>query len=221
MKKKLISVLLTLAVVIGCASPGFAASESGEYSRGIFGSLYGYIIEILGGGSNGVQKPPASISGTQKPPAGISGAAGAGSGGSETGDSSVNVQQSASSEVRQILNLVNKERTKAGAADLSLDGQLNKLAQLKAEDMAKNKYFSHNSPTYGSAFDMMKAYGVAYRTAGENIAMGQKTPESVMKGWMNSSGHRANILSTAYTAMGVGVARDASGKIYWVQMFKG
>ena len=89
---------------------------------------------------------------------------------------------------------------------------------MKAEDMAKKGYFSHTSPTYGSAFDMMKKYGVSYRTAGENIAKGQKTAESVMKGWMNSSGHRANILNPSYTQIGVGYVANGH---YWTQMFIG
>lgn len=120
----------------------------------------------------------------------------------------------------QVVNLVNKERKANGLSSLSLDSQLAKLAQLKAEDMAKNAYFSHTSPTYGSAFDMMKTYGVSYKTAGENIAKGQKTAESVMNGWMNSSGHRANILRSDYTKIGVGYAKSADGTTYWVQMFK-
>ena len=115
---------------------------------------------------------------------------------------------------------MNKERKANGLSSLFLDSQLAKLAQLKAEDMAKNAYFSHTSPTYGSAFDMMKTYGVSYKTAGENIAKGQKTAESVMDSWMNSSGHRANILKSDYTKIGVGYAKSADGTTYWVQMFK-
>ncbi len=121
----------------------------------------------------------------------------------------------------QVVSLVNKERAAKGLSALAKDSQLTRLAQLKAEDMAKNKYFSHTSPTYGSAFDMMKTYGVSYETAGENIAMGQKTPEAVMEGWMNSAGHRANILNSAYTGIGVGYAVSSDGTAYWVQIFKG
>ena len=95
------------------------------------------------------------------------------------------------------------------------------LAQQKAEDMAKNQYFSHTSPTYGSAFDMLKAAGYSYKTAGENIAMGQKSAASVMDGWMHSSGHRANILHTSYEKIGVGYAVSADGMPYWVQIFAG
>ena len=121
----------------------------------------------------------------------------------------------------QVVTLVNKERTSNGLQSLASDSRLAKLAQMKAEDMAKNGYFSHTSPTYGSAFDMMKTYGVSYKTAGENIAMGQKTAETVMNGWMNSSGHRANILKSDYTKIGVGYAKASDGTTYWVQIFKG
>ena len=121
----------------------------------------------------------------------------------------------------QVVSLVNEERTAQGLSNLARDAQLTRLAQLKAEDMAANKYFSHTSPTYGTAFDMMKNYGVSYITAGENIAMGQKTPEAVMEGWMNSPGHRANILNSAYTGIGVGYAESSEGATYWVQIFKG
>ena len=128
---------------------------------------------------------------------------------------------SVNSMEKQVASLTNSKRKAAGLGSLTLDSQLSKLARMKAEDMAKKGYFSHTSPTYGSAFDMMKKYGVSYRTAGENIAKGQKTPEAVMNGWMNSSGHRANILSSAYTHIGVGYAKDSKGNTYWVQIFKG
>lgn len=128
---------------------------------------------------------------------------------------------SVNSMEKQVASLANSKRKAAGLGSLTLDSQLSKLARMKAEDMAKKGYFSHTSPTYGSAFDMMKKYGVSYRTAGENIAKGQKTPEAVMNGWMNSSGHRANILSSTYTHIGVGYAKDSKGNTYWVQIFKG
>ena len=128
---------------------------------------------------------------------------------------------SQSSYGAQVVSLVNKERAAQGLSALTADSRLTRLAQLKAEDMAKNKYFSHTSPTYGSAFDMMKTYGVSYDTAGENIATGQKTAEAVMEGWMNSQGHRANILNSAYTGIGVGYAKSSDGTTYWVQIFKG
>lgn len=120
-----------------------------------------------------------------------------------------------SNVANQILSLVNLERSKQGLSSLSLDSQLSKVAQIKAEDMANRGYFSHDSPTYGSPFDMMQQFGVSYRSAGENIAQGQQSPQAVMNAWMNSSGHRANILGD-YTHLGVGHVAEGN---YWVQMF--
>ena len=113
------------------------------------------------------------------------------------------------------------ELLRSGLESLASDSQLAAVAQKKAEDMAKNGYFSHTSPTYGSAFDMLKAAGIFYRTAGENIAKGQKNAEAVMNGWMNSAGHRSNILSSSYSRIGVGYAEDKNGTPLWVQIFAG
>ena len=123
------------------------------------------------------------------------------------------------SEAQEILRLVNEQRAKNGLAPLTLSDRLCELATLKAEDMAENHYFDHTSPTYGTPFEMLKQFGVSYRSAGENIAAGQSTPEEVMNAWMNSSGHRANILSADYTELGVGVAVGQHG-LYWVQLFR-
>ena len=119
----------------------------------------------------------------------------------------------------RVLTLTNKERQAAGLSELTLSPELSRVAQAKAEDMARNGYFSHTSPTYGSPFDMMTSYGITYHASAENIAKGYKTPESVVAGWMNSSGHRANILNSTYTQLGVGYAVDQNGTVYWVQMF--
>lgn len=125
----------------------------------------------------------------------------------------------ASAQAQEVLALVNQQRASAGLKALTLHQGAQTVAQLKAEDMAKNGYFSHTSPTYGSAFDMLSARGIAYTSAGENIAAGQKTAASVMNSWMNSSGHRANILNSQYTSLGVGYSVSAGGKPYWVQVF--
>lgn len=130
-----------------------------------------------------------------------------------------NSGQGAETEAQEILRLVNAERAKNGLAALTLSDKLCELARLKAEDMVANNYFDHTSPTYGTPFEMMRKFGVSYRSAGENIAAGQRTPEEVMHAWMNSSGHRANILSADYTELGVGVAIGQRG-IYWVQLFR-
>lgn len=119
---------------------------------------------------------------------------------------------------QEVIRLVNVERTKAGLKALTEDWELSRVARYKSQDMHDLRYFSHTSPTYGSPFDMMKAFGIHYRTAGENIAMGYRTPAAVVQGWMNSPGHRANILNASYTKIGVGYV--ASGN-YWTQHFIG
>ena len=93
----------------------------------------------------------------------------------------------------QVQGLVNEERKKAGLQPLEMDWELQRTARTKACDMANNGYFSHDSPTYGSPFDMMEQFGIKYKTAGENIAQGQTSAHEVMKSWMNSEGHRRTL----------------------------
>ena len=126
-----------------------------------------------------------------------------------------------SSYQQQVLDLVNAERTKRGISALTLDSNLSSVATKKSQDMVNKNYFDHTSPTYGSPFDMMKQFGISYRTAGENIAKGQKTPQEVVTAWMNSEGHRKNILTPNFTNLGVGIAKDSKGTTYWTQMFIG
>lgn len=118
----------------------------------------------------------------------------------------------------EVVRLVNVEREKAGLTPLKASSELSKVARAKSEDMARNNYFSHTSPTYGSPFDMMKQFGISYKTAGENIAKGYLSSASVMNGWMNSSGHRDNILNSSFGTIGVGAYKQGS-TIYWTQMF--
>ncbi|WP_243521209.1 CAP domain-containing protein [Bacillus pseudomycoides] len=117
---------------------------------------------------------------------------------------------------QRVVELTNAERTKQGLPALKVDAELSKVARAKSEDMQKNNYFDHNSPTYGSPFDMMKKFGISYKSAGENIAQGQRTPEEVVQAWMNSEGHRANILNSGYTHIGVGYVESGN---YWTQQF--
>lgn len=119
----------------------------------------------------------------------------------------------------QVIQLVNQERQKYGLSSLRPNWELSRVARHKSQDMRDNHYFSHTSPIYGSPFEMMKAYGLSYSYAGENIAMGQTTAQKVMQGWMNSEGHRNNILSSNFTSIGVGYAEGGTGKYYWTQMF--
>ncbi len=119
---------------------------------------------------------------------------------------------------KEVIRLVNEIRVKNGLSELKENWELSRVARYKSQDMKDNKYFSHTSPVYGSPFEMIKNFGISYRTAGENIAKGYATPQAVVNGWMNSSGHRANILNASYTQIGVGYV--ASGN-YWTQMFIG
>lgn len=119
---------------------------------------------------------------------------------------------------QQVLDLVNRERAANGLSALKLDDTLSRYAAVKSQDMHDNGYFSHTSPTYGTPFDMMKSFGITYNYAGENIAMGYATPEAVVNAWMNSAGHRANILSSNFTTLGVGYVADGG---YWTQWFIG
>ncbi|HDR7661424.1 CAP domain-containing protein [Bacillus wiedmannii] len=117
---------------------------------------------------------------------------------------------------QRVVELTNAERAKQGLPALKIDTELSKVARVKSEDMQKNNYFDHNSPTYGSPFDMMKKFGISYTSAGENIAQGQRTPEEVVQAWMNSAGHRANILNNGFTHIGVGYVESGN---YWTQQF--
>ena len=118
----------------------------------------------------------------------------------------------------EVIRLVNQVRAENGLKALSPNWELSRVARYKSEDMARNGYFSHTSPTYGAPFQMIRAFGLSFRSAGENIAYGQRTPAAVVNAWMNSSGHRANILSASYTQIGVGYCADGR---YWTQMFIG
>ncbi len=128
------------------------------------------------------------------------------------------LDSSVSAYEQEVVRLVNEIRKENGLSALTHDWELSRVARYKSQDMRDLAYFSHTSPTYGSPFDMMKSFGISYRTAGENIAKGYKTPAAVVDGWMNSSGHRANILNSSFTHIGVGYV--ASGN-YWTQMFVG
>ena len=127
--------------------------------------------------------------------------------------------ETTSDQAQEILNLVNQERAKAGVPALKLSDKLTQIANTKAKDMADKNYFDHTSPTYGTPFQMLQHFGVKYSYAGENIAAGQKSAQEVMNSWMNSSGHRANILNQNYTELGVGYVKGGSYGTEWVQLF--
>ncbi len=123
-------------------------------------------------------------------------------------------------EQNRMLELINEERSKIGANPLIFDEELARVANIKAQDMVDNNYFDHNSPTYGSPFDMMKSFGIRYYAAGENLA-GYNNVEKAHVGLMNSDGHRKNILNTNFTHVGIGVCKSPRYGYVFVQMFIG
>ena len=126
------------------------------------------------------------------------------------------VSSTATAYETEVMRIVNQRRAEHGLKPLTQDWQLSRVARYKSQDMKDLGYFSHTSPTYGSPFQMMKSFGISYRTAGENIAKGYASPEAVVNAWMNSPGHRANILNSTYTHIGVGFVSSGN---YWTQMF--
>jgi len=133
-----------------------------------------------------------------------------------TTDTGLNV----SDKEQELLNLVNKARADAGLQPLQFDKKLMEVARLKAKDMVDNNYFSHQSPTYGSPFDMMRQFDVEFKTAGENIA-GNRTVEGAFQAWMNSEGHRKNILNSKFNYTGIGIVESKSYGLMLVQQFIG
>ncbi|TBL81123.1 CAP domain-containing protein [Paenibacillus thalictri] len=168
------------------------------------------------GSGNGSTSGSGSVgtgSGSTNPGSVNSGSGSANSGSANSGSTSGSVT-STSAFASQVVALVNQERAKSGLKSLASDSALSSMALDKAKDMYTNNYFDHTSPTYGSPFDMMRSYGISYTYAGENIAKGQQSPQEVMNSWMNSAGHRQNILSPNYTKIGVAYYNGE-----WVQEF--
>lgn len=125
-----------------------------------------------------------------------------------------------SSDENEVFQLINKQRQNQGLAALKVDVETQRVARIKAQDMVDKNYFAHNSPTYGSPFDMLKSFNISYKTAGENIA-GNSNNSGAVTAWMNSSGHRANILNSGFNYTGIGIVSSPKyGKVY-VQLFIG
>lgn len=120
---------------------------------------------------------------------------------------------------QEVIRLVNIERSKYGLKPFAHNWELSRVARFKSADMRDRAYFSHQSPTYGSPFDMISDFGISYTAAGENIAAGQETAAKVVAAWMNSQGHRENILNRNYTEIGIGYTSGGSMRHYWTQMF--
>lgn len=151
-----------------------------------------------------------------------SGSSNSGTGGSSSsGNTSSSTETSnMNSDEKEVFDLINKQRTNNGLAALKNDSEVQRVARIKAQDMVDNNYFSHTSPTYGSPFDMLKSFKISYKTVGENIA-GNSSNSSAVTAWMNSSGHKANILNSNFNYTGIGVVSSPKyGKMY-VQLFIG
>ncbi len=135
-----------------------------------------------------------------------------GNGSGSTGGTSTGT----SSAAQAVLAKVNAARAKNGLSALTLDANMNRAAAVRAAELAQS--FSHTRPNGSRGLTALNEAGVSYRTAGENIASGQQSAQAVVSAWMNSSGHRANILSSLFGRMGVGQA-TIGGRTYWVQLF--
>ena len=204
----------------GTGYPVVATVNQNEYIRIFAGVGNWYIVQVegdfVGAVSQKYVKPiyPGSSgtsSGTSTNKGGSS-TSGGGTSGSNT--------SSLTSDELETFNLINNQRTQNGLSALKIDTELQRVARIKAQDMVNNNYFDHNSPTYGTPFNMMKSFGITYKTAGENIA-GNSNNSGAVSAWMNSSRHRANILNSSYNYTGLAVVSSPKyGKVY-VQMFIG
>ena len=188
-----------------------ATVKKNEYIRVFAGVGDWYIVQVEGDYVGAVSKKyvkaiyPNSSGGTTS---------GSTSSGSTSNTSTM------SSDEKEVFDLINKQRTNNGLTVLKMDSEVLNVARIKAKDMVDNNYFSHNSPTYGSPFDMLKSFKVSYKTAGENIA-GNSSNSAAVTAWMNSSGHKANILNSSFNYTGIGVVKSNKyGKVY-VQIFIG
>ena len=138
----------------------------------------------------------------------------------QNSNSGITTSTNMNSDEKEVFDLINKQRIANGLSALKENSEVQRVARIKAQDMVNNNYFSHTSPTYGSPFDMLKSFKISYNTAGENIA-GNSSNSSAVTAWMNSPGHRANILNSSFNQTGIGVVTGSKyGKIY-VQMFIG
>ncbi|MTI96489.1 MAG: hypothetical protein FH749_13615 [Firmicutes bacterium] len=125
-----------------------------------------------------------------------------------------------SQQEKQMLELVNAERAKVGVAPLKLNMEVTEVARVKSKDMLENNYFEHQSPVYGSPFEMLSTFGINFSTAGENIALYHDVT-AAHQGLMNSPGHRENILREEFSQLGIGIIKAADGRLYITQLFIG
>lgn len=206
MKKTYVKAMTAAAIITLSASLPFPAMAAKKFYIPNNGFVF-----IMGGNKNFCWDNQDSIIGT--PDINIPGFGNSENNESDSSDDSV----SQSEYVNQVLSLVNEERAKSGLSPLTLDTAACSAAQTRAREIVSN--FSHTRPGGKSFSTALTESGVTFRSAGENIASGQTTPAQVMNGWMNSSGHRANIMNKNYTKIGIGHYEDAAGTDYWVQIF--
>ena len=201
----------------GTNYPVVARVNKNEYIRVFAGVGNWYIVQVEGDYVGAVSKQYVKA---VYPNSGGS-TTGGGSTGSSTGGSGNTTNTSGlTADELEVFNLINEQRTKNGLSALKINSEVQNVARIKAKDMVNNNYFSHTSPTYGSPFDMLNSFKVSYKTAGENIA-GNSSNSAAVTAWMNSSGHKANILNSSFNYTGIGVVNGSKyGKIY-VQMFIG
>ena len=121
------------------------------------------------------------------------------------------------SYAEQVVSLVNEQRKNAGLSELAFNKEVSSAAMVRAQEIQTS--FSHTRPNGTSFSTVLKDNGISFRSAGENIAWGQRTPKQVMNAWMNSQGHRANILNSNFSSIGVAYVQSPSGTPYWVQLF--
>lgn len=190
-----------------------ATVKKNEYIRVYAGVGSWYIVQVEGDYVGAVSKKYVKAI--------YPNSTGSGTSGSNTNNNTNQTSLSSlTADEQEVFNLINQQRANNGLSALKVDNEVQRVARIKAQDMVNNNYFSHNSPTYGSPFDMLKSFKVSYSIAGENIA-GNSSNSATVTAWMNSSGHRANILNNSFNYTGVGVVAGSKyGKIY-VQMFIG
>lgn len=200
--KKVVSVCAALLLAFGCATPVSAAGLSHTVVKG--DTMWKLAVQYQVGTSEIISSNPQISDPNLIYPGQV-----------------LTIPQTDSSVLafeKEVVRLVNEQRVQNGLKPLKENWELSRVARYKSQDMVDKRYFSHTSPTYGSPFQMIKDFGLSFRTAGENIAYGQRTPQAVVTAWMNSSGHRANILNPSYTQIGVGYVANGH---YWTQMFIG
>ena len=197
----------------GTKFPIVATGKKNEYIRVFAGIGDWYVVQLdnnyIGAVSKKYIKPIYPNTGT-----------GTGLNNNDSNNNNTTNTTNLTSDEWEVFNLINQQRSQNGLSPLKIDYEVQRVARIKAQDMVNNNYFSHTSPTYGSPFNMLNNFKVSYRTAGENIA-GNSSNSAAVTAWMNSSGHKANILNSSFNYTGIGVVNGSKyGKIY-VQMFIG